>query len=83
MRFGVGEDSKQVKVQVSQLNFNGGVISVNLYDVKKAENNEEQKQPYVYYQPPSFEYAIIAERLVFILPPDRLEIKVTLDKQSY
>lgn len=40
VRFGVGEESKTVKVQVSQLKFNGGVISINLYDVKKQENQD-------------------------------------------
>ena len=42
VRFGVGEDSKQVKVQISQLGFNGGVVSVNIYDVKKSENKEAE-----------------------------------------
>ena len=59
------------------------MVSVNVYDVKKSDNKEAEREPYYYYQIPNFEYAIIAERLVFILPPERLEIKVTLDKTSY
>jgi len=58
------------------------VISVNLYDVKKDEN-QEKWEPYYNYGVTSFDYQIIAERLAFILPPDKLEVKVTLDKKSY
>jgi len=33
VRFGQGEESKSIKIQVSNLKYsNGGVVSINLYD---------------------------------------------------
>lgn len=77
---------KEVKVLASSLSMpNGGIVSASLYDVSPAKNDSASSVPRPYWESskPNFDYSVIAERLIFLMPKEKLNVRVTLDKASY
>ena len=80
------KDSTKVTISMKQLKLvNGGVISISLYDQRAIRKREERNSNYFYYGEATgnFPYQIVAERLIFILPSESLQIKIETDRKVY
>ena len=76
---------QEVRIPAEDISLlNGGVMSLSLYDTRNTEPIERRDEAFFWSDPiESFEYKQIAERLVFGKPANHLDLKLTLDKDSY